>query len=109
MQVIFKSYFECQNTIKYVNRESFSKQTCQSICRKPGPKGDRVQSQTLLYGDVIGNCRNVRGLGKSMVVFRFFEKLRYSNERSTKFESILPRIEVFREGKWQNGSSSNIT
>ena len=36
----------------------------------------------------IGNCRNVRGLGKSMVVFRLFEKLRYSDERSTKFESI---------------------
>ena len=36
----------------------------------------------------IGNCRNVRGLGKSMVVFRLFEKLRYSNERSTKFESL---------------------
>ena len=30
-----------------------------------------------------------------MVVFRLFEKLTYSNERSTKFES-LPRIEVFR-------------
>ena len=37
----------------------------------------------------IGHFRNVRGLGKSMVVFRFFfEKLRYSNERSTKFESL---------------------
>ena len=36
----------------------------------------------------IGNCRNVRGLRKSMVVFRLFEKLRYSDERSTKFESI---------------------
>ena len=24
----------------------------------------------------IGNCRNVRGLGKSMVVFRLFEKLK---------------------------------
>ena len=23
-----------------------------------------------------GNCRNVRGLGKSMVVFRLFEKLK---------------------------------
>ena len=43
-----------------------------------------------------------------MVVFRLFEKLRYSDERSTKFESIL-RIKVFREGKWENGSSSNIT
>ena len=37
---------------------------------------------------LIGNCRNVRGLGKSMIVFRLFEKLRYPNERSTKFESI---------------------
>ena len=36
----------------------------------------------------IGNCRNVRGLGKCMIVFHLFEKLRYSNERSTKFESI---------------------
>ena len=36
----------------------------------------------------IGNCRNVRGLGKSLVVFRLLEKLRYSNERSTKFESL---------------------
>ena len=33
----------------------------------------------------IGHYRNVRGLGKSMVVFRLFEKLRYSNERSTIF------------------------
>ena len=36
----------------------------------------------------IGNCRNVIGLGKSMVVFRLFEKLRYWNERSTKFENL---------------------
>ena len=33
----------------------------------------------------ISHYRNVRGLGKSMVVFRLFEKLRYSNERSTIF------------------------
>ena len=33
----------------------------------------------------IGHYRNVRGLGKSMVVFSLFEKLRYSNERSTIF------------------------
>ena len=36
----------------------------------------------------IGNCRNVRGLGKSKVVFCLSEKLRYSNERSTNFESL---------------------
>ena len=36
----------------------------------------------------IGHCRNVRGLGKSMVVFRLFELLRCSNERSTKFEDL---------------------
>ena len=33
----------------------------------------------------IGHYRNVRGLEKSMVVFRLFEKLRYANERSTIF------------------------
>ena len=44
-----------------------------------------------------------------MAVFRLFEKLRYSNERSTKFESAPRREEVFIGGKWQNGSSSNIT
>ena len=42
----------------------------------------------LVLRHYIGNCRNVRGLGKRMVVFRLFEKLRYSNERSTKFESL---------------------
>ena len=36
----------------------------------------------------IGHCRNVRGLGKSMVVFHLFEKLRYADERSTKFVSL---------------------
>ena len=34
---------------------------------------------------LIGHYRNVRGLRKGMVVFRLFEKLRYSNERSTIF------------------------
>ena len=33
----------------------------------------------------IGHYRNVRGLGKSMVVFRLLKKLRYSNKRSTVF------------------------
>ena len=33
----------------------------------------------------IGHYGNVRGLEKSMGVFRLFEKLRYSNERSTIF------------------------
>ena len=37
----------------------------------------------------MGKCRNVRGLGKRIkVVFCLFEKLRYSNERSTNFESL---------------------
>ena len=39
----------------------------------------------------IAHCRNVRELGKSMVVFCLFEKLRYSNERSTKFQSFKNR------------------
>ena len=36
----------------------------------------------------VDNCRNVRGLGKNILVSRLFEKLRYSNERSTKFEIL---------------------
>ena len=32
----------------------------------------------------MGHCRNMRGLGKSMLFPFFFEKLRCSNERSTK-------------------------
>ena len=51
----------------------------------------RIQYNTLTLppnvGNPIAHCRNVRGLGKSVVVFRLFEKLRYSDERSTKFES----------------------
>ena len=45
----------------------------------------------------IGNCRNVRGMGKSMVVFRLFEILRYSNERSTKFESLYQEQKYLEE------------
>ena len=51
-----------------------------------------------MHNNSIDHCRNVSGLGKSMVVFHLFEKLRYSNEISIKFES-LPRIEAFRGGK----------
>ena len=52
--------------------------------------GDCVTSPKNGYvgGCSIGYCRNVRGLRKSMVVFRLFEKLWCSNERSTKFESL---------------------
>ena len=58
----------------------------------------------------IGHYRNVRGLGKSMVVFRLFEKLRHSNERTAiNILESLPRIEVFGGGKWPNGSSTYIT
>ena len=45
----------------------------------------------------IGHFRNVRGLGKSMVVFHLFEKLRYSNERSTEFESLYHQQKRFKE------------
>ena len=39
----------------------------------------------------------MRGLGKSVVVFRLFEKLRYSNERSTKFESLQQEKKYLEE------------
>ena len=50
----------------------------------------KLNEYVLFFGFVcnvrpIGHFRNVRGLGKSMVVFRLFEKLKYSNERSTIF------------------------
>ena len=35
-----------------------------------------------------------------MVVFRLFEKLRYSNERSTKFESVNLSISRRKMAKW---------
>ena len=41
-----------------------------------------------VYIYCLGHCRSVRGLGKSMAVFLFFEKLRYSNERSSKIERL---------------------
>ena len=41
----------------------------------------------------IGHCRKVRGLEKSMVVFCLFEKLRYSNERSTKYDKYITQHE----------------
>ena len=43
----------------------------------------------------------MRGLGKSMVVFRLFEKLRYSNERATKFESLYQEYKYLEE---ENGN-----
>ena len=45
----------------------------------------------------IGHYRNVRGLGKSMIVFRLFEKLRYSNERSTIFQSLYHEQKYLEE------------
>ena len=44
-----------------------------------------IDLHVFLLRSPIGHYRNVRGLGKSMVVFCLFEKLRYSNERSTIF------------------------
>ena len=55
---------------------------------KPSVRNATYSELTYKFRFTIGNCRNVRGLGKSMVVFRLFEKLRYLNERSTKFESL---------------------
>ena len=45
----------------------------------------------------IAHCKNVRGLEKRMVVFRLFEKLRRSNERSTKFESLYQEYKHLEE------------
>ena len=39
----------------------------------------------------------MRGLGKGKVVFRLFEKPRYSSERSTKFESLYQEYKYLEE------------
>ena len=61
--------------------------------------GNRIVSTqgVLTSWPAIGHCRNVRGLGKSMVVFRLLEKLRCSNERSTKFESLYHEQKYLEE------------
>jgi len=45
----------------------------------------------------IAHCKNVGGLGKSIVVFNLFEKLRYSKKRSTKFESLKQEWKYLEE------------
>ena len=66
------------------------------LFRSPVPGGDVAA----LVRSHIGHCRNVRGLGKSMVVFRLFEKLICSlNERSTKFESLYHGQKYLEEGQ----------
>ena len=50
---------------------------------------------------VIGHYRNVRGLGKSMVVFPFVWKTKIFKWKINYILESLPRIEVFGEGKWQ--------
>lgn len=71
------------------------------------------QTEKITYATVlaalvqyIAHCRNLRGLGNSIVVFHLFKILRYSNERSTINFRFFAMIEVFGGG---NGSSSNIT
>ena len=53
----------------------------------------------------IGNCRNVRGLGKSKVVFRLFEKLRYSMKDQLN-SSLHPEYKYLEE---ENGKLFNVT
>ena len=75
----------------------------------PGNHCHNNESVFVRYRYTIAHCKNLRRLGESIAVFCLFQKLSYSNERSTKFESLRQEIEVFRGGRWQNDSSSNIT
>ena len=54
-----------------------------------------VFAETTIF---IVNCRNVRGLGESVVVFRLFEKL----------IQMKDQLNFITGGKWQYDSSSNI-
>ena len=73
---------------------SYTLQYIQEGCHLPHPSSTIGNGKCLTSSSKIGSCRNVRGMGKSMVDFRLFEKRRYSNERSTKLD-CLPRKEVY--------------
>ena len=45
-----------------------------TACPSTSDSEDKEVTELAMF---IGNCRNVRGLGKSMVVFRFLKKIRY--------------------------------
>ena len=49
---------------------------------------DRIGLHSVLLPLLNRQLQKRERTGKSMVVFRLFEKLRYLNERSTKFESL---------------------
>ena len=51
----------------------------------PPTLSEKMDAEVTNTAFSIGHYRNVRRLGRSMVVFRVFEKLRYSNEKSTIF------------------------
>ena len=52
----------------------------------------------------IGHYRNVRGLGKSMVVFRLFEKLRYSQMK----DQLYCRVLTTNRSIWRRKISPKI-
>ena len=79
--------------VQLSSRPSQSTDFCDISFVQPGPGAwEHVQDQ-------ITHCRNLRDLGKSKV-FPLFEKLRYWNERSNKFECLYQEIiELFCGGK----------
>ena len=85
--------------VRKVGKHQSSKQT--DLCH-PQPSTSFVLGLLTLHElrkrkASMGNCRNVRGLAKSMVVFRLLEKLRYSNETSTKFKSLYQEWKYLEE------------
>ena len=58
---------------------------------------------------LIGHYRNVRGLGKSMVVFRLFEKLRYCLSGSCVLKASVDRVSVDTIDRYGDRHSADIS
>ena len=71
--------------------------TGQAITEMTAPFYKKLSLEVSANSCIIGNCRNMRGLGKSKVVFCLFEKPRYSSERSTKFEILYQEYKYLEE------------
>ena len=83
--------------LKWLRRFDFCVCSCYCCAALYANCGNLTSTGFTQFRLEIAHCRNVRGLGKSMVVFGLFEKLRNYNERSTKFESLYHEKKYLEE------------
>ena len=95
----FSQLFKSTMSEKFIETINFCTPNYTTIFGMKTPQVAVIHNSPQNFQDCssIAHCRNERGLGKSMVVFRLFEKLRYSNERPTKFESLCHEQKYLEE------------